>query len=81
MSELKYALLYGLTESEKTEIINYLEHKPLTEADILKRLEMIEAILGNLNDTITSLTEIIENRTRHNFTSQNGKLLSEEIQG
>lgn len=61
MSEIKYALLYGLTESEKGEIIDYLESKPkLSEAEIYKRLEMIEGVLSNINDTLQSLIDMMD---------------------
>jgi len=60
MSEIKYALLYCLTESEKAQIIDYLENKTSQQdPKVLKRLEMIESILGNMIETLQELVDLI----------------------
>jgi hypothetical protein len=58
MSELKYALLYGLTESEKAQVIDYLENKE--QRTVEQRLELIEKVLKHMNETLTQLYKVLE---------------------
>lgn len=68
MSELKHALLYGLTESEKADIIDYLENKATQpEPAVLKRLEKMEHILSNIIETLQELVDLINEAPKINL--------------